>query len=96
MTGRADPGFLQVEPKGHRGFQARAVYHWDGKAFIPAKTEYRQPGLHGLSLYFGAPSARLPLGLCAGGSGKIPEGGFAHAGCVPPIHPGQLAGVSSG
>ena len=40
VTGRADPGFLQVEPRGHRGFQARAVYHWDGKAFIPAKTEY--------------------------------------------------------
>ena len=40
VTGRADPGFLQVDPKGHRGFQAHAVYHWDGKAFIPAKTEY--------------------------------------------------------
>jgi hypothetical protein len=40
VSGRADPGFLQVDPKGHRGFQARAVYHWDGKAFIPAKTEY--------------------------------------------------------
>ncbi len=39
-TGRANPGFLQVEPKGHRGFQAHTVYHWDGKAFIPAKTEY--------------------------------------------------------
>jgi hypothetical protein len=40
VTGRADPGFLQVEPKGQRGFHARVVYHWDGKAFIPAKTEY--------------------------------------------------------
>ncbi len=40
VTGRADPGFLQVDPRGHRGFKARAVYHWDGKAFIPAKTEY--------------------------------------------------------
>jgi len=40
VTGRADPGLLQVDPRGHRGFQARAVYHWDGKAFIPAKTEY--------------------------------------------------------
>ena len=40
VTGRADPGFLQVDPKGHRGFQARAVYHWDGKAFTPVKTEY--------------------------------------------------------
>jgi hypothetical protein len=40
VTGRADPGFLQVDRRGRRGFQARAVYHWDGKAFIPAKTEY--------------------------------------------------------
>jgi hypothetical protein len=39
-TGRADPGLLQVEPRGRRGFRARVVYHWDGKAFIPAKTEY--------------------------------------------------------
>jgi hypothetical protein len=40
VTGRADPGLLQVAARGQRGFQARAVYHWDGKAFIPAKTEY--------------------------------------------------------
>jgi hypothetical protein len=40
VTGRADPGLLQFDPNSHRGFQARAVYHWDGKAFTPAKTEY--------------------------------------------------------
>ena len=40
VMGRADPGLLQVDRSGRRGFQARAVYHWDGKAFIPAKTEY--------------------------------------------------------
>lgn len=40
VTGRADPGFLQVDPRGQRGFQVRVVYHWDGRAFIPAKTEY--------------------------------------------------------
>jgi len=40
VTGRANPGFLQVEPRGQRGFQAHAVYHWDGKAFTPAKAEY--------------------------------------------------------
>jgi hypothetical protein len=40
VTGRADPGFFRVEPKGQRGFRTHAVYHWDGKAFIPAKTEY--------------------------------------------------------
>jgi hypothetical protein len=39
-TGRADPGLLRFDPNGHRGFPARAVYHWDGKAFTPAKTEY--------------------------------------------------------
>ena len=40
VMGRADPGLLQVDRRGRRGFQARAVYHWDGKVFIPAKTEY--------------------------------------------------------
>jgi len=40
VTGRADPGFLQVARDGRRGFQARAVYHWVGTAFIPAKNEY--------------------------------------------------------
>jgi hypothetical protein len=40
VTGRADPGLLQFDAKGHRGFTARAVYHWDGNAYVPAKTEY--------------------------------------------------------
>jgi hypothetical protein len=40
VTGRADPGFLQVDRRGRRGFQGRAVYHWSGTAFIPVKTEY--------------------------------------------------------
>lgn len=39
-TGRADPGFLHIAPTGRRGFAARSVYHWDGKAFIPGKTGY--------------------------------------------------------
>jgi hypothetical protein len=42
-TGRADPGLLQFEPGGHRGFSARCVYHWDGQAYIPSRTEY-SPG----------------------------------------------------
>jgi hypothetical protein len=42
-TGRADPGLLQFEPGGHRGFSARCVYHWDGQAYVPAQTEY-SPG----------------------------------------------------
>jgi hypothetical protein len=40
VTGRADPGFFQVKPTGRRGFRARAIYHWNGKAYIPVKTEY--------------------------------------------------------
>jgi hypothetical protein len=43
VTGRADPGLLQFEPGGHRGFSARCVYHWDGQAYVPARTEY-SPG----------------------------------------------------
>ena len=40
VTGRADPGLLQFEPGGRRGFAARCVYHWDGQAYVPARTEY--------------------------------------------------------
>jgi hypothetical protein len=43
VTGRADPGLLQFEPGGRRGFSARCVYHWDGQAYVPAPTEY-SPG----------------------------------------------------
>jgi len=43
VTGRADPGLLQFEPGGHRGFSARCVYHWDGQAYFPGQTEY-SPG----------------------------------------------------
>jgi hypothetical protein len=39
VTGRADPGLLQFKPKGHRGFQMRVLYHWDGQAFVPEKNE---------------------------------------------------------
>ncbi len=40
VVGKADPGLLQFDRNGHRGFTARTVYHWDGKAYIPAKAEY--------------------------------------------------------
>jgi hypothetical protein len=43
VTGRADPGLLQFQPGGHRGFSARCLYHWDGQAYVPARTEY-SPG----------------------------------------------------
>ena len=43
VIGRADPGLLQFEPGGHRGFSERCVYHWDGQAYVPAQTEY-SPG----------------------------------------------------
>lgn len=39
-TGRADPGLLQCEPGGHRGFNVRYVYHWDGQSYVPIQTEY--------------------------------------------------------
>ena len=38
--GRADPGLLVFPPEGSRGFEVRAVYAWNGKAFVPAKVEY--------------------------------------------------------
>jgi hypothetical protein len=40
VTGRANPGFLRVSPNGRRGFRASTFYRWDGKAFVPVKTEY--------------------------------------------------------
>ena len=43
VTGRADPGLLEFEPNGHRGFDARCAYRWDGKAYVPGRTEY-SPG----------------------------------------------------
>jgi hypothetical protein len=43
VTGRADPGLLRFSPTGRRGFDARTVYRWDGKAYIPNKTAY-SPG----------------------------------------------------
>ena len=40
VTGRADPGLLQFEPGGHRGFGAKCIYHWDGEAYVPGQAEY--------------------------------------------------------
>ena len=40
VTGRADPGLLQFDPEGQRGFSAKCIYHWDGEAYVPAQTEY--------------------------------------------------------
>jgi len=39
-SGRADPGLLQFPKGGRRGFDVQAVYGWDGRAYIPKKTEY--------------------------------------------------------
>jgi hypothetical protein len=41
--GRADPGLLEFQRAGRRGFSARCVYHWDGQTYILARTEY-SPG----------------------------------------------------
>jgi len=43
VTGRADPGLLEFELNGHRGFNARCAYHWDREAYVPGRTEY-SPG----------------------------------------------------
>lgn len=40
VSGRADPGLLLFSKTGKRGFEARAVYTWDGKAYAPGKTEF--------------------------------------------------------
>lgn len=40
VTGRADPGLLVFPKNSSRGFEARAVYSWDGKAYVPSRTEY--------------------------------------------------------
>ena len=40
VSGRADPGLLVFSKTGKRGFEARAIYTWDGKAYVPGKTEF--------------------------------------------------------
>ena len=40
VSGRADPGLLEIDPNGRRGFNARAVYHWDGQAYMPVSTVF--------------------------------------------------------
>jgi hypothetical protein len=40
VTGRADPGLLQVSRNGRRGFNARAFYRWSGTTFVPERTDY--------------------------------------------------------
>jgi len=42
-TGRADPGLLEFQPGGRRGFSARCEYQWDGEGYVPGRTEY-SPG----------------------------------------------------
>jgi len=43
VTGRADPGLLEFQPGGRRGFSARCAYTWDGEGYIPGRTVY-SPG----------------------------------------------------
>jgi hypothetical protein len=40
VTGRADPGLLQVSPHGRRGFEMRTVYRWNGKTFLVDKKDF--------------------------------------------------------
>lgn len=39
-SGRADPGVIHFPRIGKRGFDAQAFYDWDGRAYVPKKTEY--------------------------------------------------------
>ena len=38
--GQADPGLLEFQPNGHRGFSEKCVYRWDGNGYVPDRTEY--------------------------------------------------------
>ncbi|MBI1939962.1 MAG: hypothetical protein HYS33_00480 [Acidobacteria bacterium] len=40
VSGKADPGFLFFRRAGRRGFLAMTVYTWDGKAYVPRRTEF--------------------------------------------------------
>ena len=40
VSGKADPGFLVFPRAGRRGFLAMSVYTWDGKAYVPRRTEF--------------------------------------------------------
>jgi len=42
VSGRADPGFLIFPRGGRRGFLAMSVYTWDGKSYVPRRTEYSE------------------------------------------------------
>jgi hypothetical protein len=39
-SGHADPGVIRFSRDGKRGFDVQALYDWDGKAYVPKKTEY--------------------------------------------------------
>ncbi len=53
-TGRADPGLLEFDPAGNRGFNAQCVYHWDGQSYTPGPTEYSPGPDHNLYLFIAA------------------------------------------
>lgn len=40
VTGRADPGLIRFPKGSNRGFAARSIYTWDGKAYLPGTAEY--------------------------------------------------------
>jgi hypothetical protein len=40
VSGRADPGLLHFPKDGKRGFDVQMTYEWDGKNYLPGKTEY--------------------------------------------------------
>ncbi len=40
VSGKADPGFFSFSRSSTRGFLARTAYYWDGKSYVPRRTEY--------------------------------------------------------
>ncbi len=40
VSGKTDPGWLNFPRASRRGFGARTIYSWDGKAYVARRTEY--------------------------------------------------------
>ena len=93
-TGHADPGLLEFEPGGRRGFEARCVYHWDGQAYAPGQTDY-SPGPDNTLYRF---IAALHLHdfrqrLRPDRPREIPENGYAEPRAVSQTDRNALAGI---
>ena len=96
VTGRADPGFLQVDRNGKRGFTARSFYRWQGTAFVPERTDYSPaPITRSIVLFPRCTCTITPSAYALVVPAKFLKMDSPTLGQVPAIHPGPLAGVSS-